>query len=187
LCSGGLLLAFAPFSNRREVSNLFHNTPNVHSVSFIIPVMSMLDYESARSYIDRLGGDFEGTKSEYLVLAAEEALGLHFPPTYRQFLHEFGCGDVNGIEIYGIIDNEFEDAGIPDAIWLTLELRRSVGLDLNYVAFSEQGDGSYYVLDTGTSDEEGENPVILVSVDGEVMETLFPSFGAWLLSELEES
>jgi len=146
----------------------------------------MQEYELARIYLDREEGDFEGPKSEYLVSVAEEELGLRFPPSYRQFLLEYGCGDIRGTEIYGVIDNEFEDGGIPDAIWFTLELRKSVGLDEQYVVVAEQGDGSFYAIDTSEADEEGECPVVQLSVGGSRLETLHPSFGAFLLGVVQD-
>ena len=63
--------------------------------------MSTQKFELARELIAGAGGgDFEGAKPESLVARAETALGLTFPPSYRRFLLEMGCGDINGLEIF---------------------------------------------------------------------------------------
>jgi hypothetical protein len=52
-------------------------------------------YASALSLIEenRDLSRFMGLRDEELVVAAENALGLKFPPLYRQFLGDFGCGN----------------------------------------------------------------------------------------------
>lgn len=104
--------------------------------------MSNENYERARQLIEDAGGcDFEGPKPEMLVAKAESALGLRFPPSYRRFLLELGCGDINGLEVYGLIDGDFEKSTVPDGVWLTLNERREFGLDPAYliVGGSETG------------------------------------------------
>lgn len=140
--------------------------------------MSVQKYQQARELIESLGsGSFEGSKSESLVAQAEAALGLVFPPSYRRFLLEMGCGDINGVEILGLIDNNFEISSVPNGIWLTLNERRTIGLDPAYVLIREGGDGSYYALDTGRRDDMGESPVVLLSIDGKQSIKIANSFG----------
>ena len=128
--------------------------------------MSMQNYEKARELIDEAGGgDFEGAKPETLVVKAEAALGVKFPPSYRRFLLELGCGDINGVEIFGLINDNFEKSTVPNGIWLTLNERRSIDLDPAYVIVGDGGDGTYYALDTRQVDAAGENPVMRLSVD----------------------
>ena len=88
--------------------------------------MSLEKYRRARELITKAGGgDFAGPRPEALVARAEAALGLRFPPSYRQFLLDLGAGDVGGFEVYGIIDDDFADARVPDAIALTLDAIRA--------------------------------------------------------------
>src|SRR5262245_4980012 len=47
--------------------------------------MGMEKYGRARELMAKAGGDFAGPKPESLVARAEAALGLRFPPSYRQF------------------------------------------------------------------------------------------------------
>ena len=64
-----------------------------------------------------------GPRPEELVAAAERALGLEFPPGYREFVLDLGAGDVGGEEFFGVVDDGFEDSAIPDGVWLTLRER----------------------------------------------------------------
>lgn len=105
--------------------------------------------------------DFDGPKPEALILKAEEALGVEFPDTYRKFLLELGCGDIGGLEFYGVIRPDFEDSGIPDAIWLTLSERETSSLPDYIVLISSADDGTYFALDLSRGGPENEAPVIV--------------------------
>jgi antitoxin YobK len=149
--------------------------------------MSLEKYQRARELITKAGGgDFLGPRPEALVARAEAALGLRFPPSYRQFLLDLGAGDVGGFEVYGIVDDSFDDARVPDAIALTLQARRS-GLDPRYVMIGTLGDGSHDCLDTGHPGVTGEAPVVQLSSEYEDPVTLADSFGEYLLIEVEDA
>jgi hypothetical protein len=150
--------------------------------------MSLAKYRKARELIADAGvGDFEGPKPEALVARAEAALGLVFPPSYRQFLLELGCGDVAGFEVYGVVDEDFTESAVPDAIWLTLEERQSAGLDPRFVVIGALGDGTYDCLDTAHVDAAGEAPVVQLSADFEDPVKLADSFGEYFLTEVESA
>jgi len=147
-------------------------------------IMSLRDLELAFELIDdHGGGDFEGEKDSSLIGDAEKALNLVFPPTYKKFLTRLGCGDIEGMEFYGLIDNDFNNSSIPDAIWLTLEERKS-GLPKHLVLVNAIGDGGYYALDTGQTNEDGECPVVAYELNGQA-EKVADDFGSFLLSELK--
>lgn len=122
----------------------------------------MADLEQAFALIERNeeGADFDGVKPEGLLAKAEQALGLTFPPTYRAFLGKLGCGDIGGAEFYGVIKDDFENSSVPDAIWLTLDERKSSSIPSSYIVVGSTGDGGYYVIDCSTSSNDGENPVV---------------------------
>src|SRR5262245_51085915 len=123
--------------------------------------MSLEKYRRARELIARAGGGhFEGPKPEWLVAKAEAALGLVFPPSYRQFLLDLGCGNVAGFEVYGLVDDDFTNSAVPDAVWLTLEERRVAGLDPRFVIIGALGDGSFDCLDMAHPGGDGEAPVV---------------------------
>lgn len=145
--------------------------------------MSFQDLEKAFDLIEKNGGDFEGEKDDALIAKAEQALGVVLPLSYKQFLSTFGCGDIEGLEFYGLIGDDFESSGIPDAIWLTLDERKS-GLPKNLVLIYAVGDGSYYALDVSQTDSNGECPVVSYDANGD-MEKVADDYGSFLLAELQ--
>lgn len=150
--------------------------------SSLTPLISIEKYQQARQLIEKAGvGDFEGAKPESLVAKAEAALGLAFPPSYRRFLAELGCGDVNGLEVFGLINDKFENSTVPNGIWLTLRERQDIDLNPAYVLIGEGGDGTYYSLDTRLAGKDGEAPVVRLSVDGKQSEKVAESFGEYFL------
>lgn len=144
--------------------------------------MSIQKYEQARELIDAAGGgDFAGMKPEALVVKAETALGLKFPPSYRRFLLEMGCGNIYSLEIYGLINDVFEKSSIPNGIWLTLDERRTIGLHPAYVIIGDVGDGAVYGIDTREVGTDGEAPIVMLSVDRTQSERIADSFGDYFL------
>ena len=104
--------------------------------------------------LHKLDSDFSGIKDEKLITLAEKTLDLKFPDDYRFFLQVLGCGDIGGREFYGVIDSDFINSSIPDAIWITLQERLESGLPNNYMFISDTGDGSYVVLNCIECDED---------------------------------
>lgn len=122
--------------------------------------MSQTDLLEAFRLIDQNEdlADFEGPKPPALVRKAEEALGVALPESYRQFLERYGCGDIAGVEFYGLIGSDFENSSVPDAIWLTLREREDSALPGHFVIVHMEGDGTYSVLDC--SAEGPDQPVL---------------------------
>lgn len=155
--------------------------------------MSMSNLEQALDLIrdNEDSADFVGPRDLLLVESAEAALGLTFPPTYRRFLLEMGCGDIAGVEIYGLIDGNFAHSTIPNGIWLTLDERRTTKLPRPLILVSETGDGGYYAIDRGHIDSQGESPVIVwfpgLSTMGGEVEQVGEDFGAFLLERLTQA
>jgi antitoxin YobK len=73
--------------------------------------MSMDDMDRALELVREHGdeADFVGPRGEHLEAAAAP-LGHPLPPTYRRFVEELGAGDIAGVELYGIVDADFESA-----------------------------------------------------------------------------
>lgn len=124
--------------------------------------MSLADLKRAFKRIDanEHEADFVGSRDEALVALAERTLGLRFPPTWRAFLARYGCGSIAGEEFYGLVDDDFVNSSVPDAIWLTLDQRRTTGLPETLVIVYGVGDGTYYALDCGARGKDGECPVV---------------------------
>lgn len=129
--------------------------------------------------------DFEGEKPEPLVKKAEKFLGLKFPQEYRAFLLEFGCGDVNGAEIFGIINDKFKTNGVPDAIALTARERKERSMEKTVILIADS-DEYYYALDLAR-EHDGTAPVIelLPQTKPENCKVLFDSFGEFLCAQFD--
>lgn len=127
--------------------------------------------------------DFVGPIPEELIADAQSMLGIRFLPSYVLFLKELGCGDVGGVEFYGIVGDDLNVPGVPNAIWLTLEERKT-GLPKSHIVVSGVGDGSFYAIDTSQGDENGESPVLIVGPGLDVQPSS-DSFGAFMLDELQ--
>ena len=145
--------------------------------------MGLKDLNEALDLIDEHGGDFDGKKDLSLIKKSEIALNLKFPPTYKKFLTILGCGDICGLEFYGVINDDFDNSSIPDAIWLTLNERKA-GLPDNLIIIYSAGDGLYYALDTNNVDANDENPVIAYDTNGNTKK-ISDNFGSFILSELK--
>ena len=124
--------------------------------------MSMEDLLSAVELIKVNShlADFAGQQPQARIASAERALGVAFSPSYQGFLAHFGCGGFNGLEFYGVVKDDFINSGVPDAVWLTLDLRRTAAMPHCYILVSETGDGGFYAIDTSQENSSGESPVI---------------------------
>ena len=122
-------------------------------------------------------GDVVGARDEALVAAAEAALGLRFPPSYRQFLRRYGAGGIGAFEVYGVVEEPFEGP-VPDGVWMTLDARPA--LPATAVVLGDDGMGGLYVLDTA----HGDDPPVEVR-SGDESELVAPSFADWLLDGVQ--
>ena len=152
--------------------------------------MSMNDLEQAIQLLEAgaIEADFIGPQPEYRIRLAEKILGLSLPPTYRQFLQRLGLGGIGGVEFFGLIQDDFENSGIPDAIWLTLKRRREWAAPHAYIFVSETGDGGDYVIDTSQVNIDGDSPVLECWAATEAAENgmfVAEDFGAFLLGKAQ--
>ena len=103
---------------------------------------------------------FAGPQPASRIRLAQAALGVFFPPTYREFVTRLGCGGLGSTEFYGVATDDFEHSSVPDAIWLTLKNRAGQYVPDSFVVIGSTGDGAYYAIDTARTDANGENPVV---------------------------
>jgi antitoxin YobK len=151
--------------------------------------VSMEDLEKALGRVrDHAAlADFVGPRPELLLRAAEKALGLRLPPTYRRFLAELGAGNFGAAEVYGVVDADFERSSVPDGVWFTLRAREDGDLPADLVVVGAEDD-EITCLRVAKGAEEA--PVISINA-GEDPErkgarTVAPDFGKYLLDRVEE-
>jgi len=152
--------------------------------------MSMRDLEAALELVARnpQHSDFVGKRDPTLVAAAESALRLTLPPTYRKFVGEVGAGYFGGEEFYGIVGDDFLNSSVPNGIWLTLDERDKFHLPPHLIIVSETGDGSWYALDTSKRSENGENPVVLWTTGlSEIGEEVARDFGEFFYATIQDA
>lgn len=148
--------------------------------------MSMSDLLKAFDLIEQneSESDFDGEKPESLLRKAEEALGVTLPATYRLFLSRQGCGSIAGEEFYGVITADFENSSVPDAIWLTLNERKSSQLPRGLVLIGATGDGGYYAIDRSQVAADGESPIVEWWAGPRTAKKVANDFGEFLLRRI---
>lgn len=154
--------------------------------------MSIKTYQKAKKIIlkNKDLADFEGQKSGELIAKAEAAVGLKFTGSYLDYLQTFGAGNFGSEEVYGIIDEDFEDSSVPDAIWYTLNLRKSINLPANFLAMYYTGSDEVFCLDFNSTKATGESKVVALdstyALEDQTLETIANDFGDFLLELVEE-
>jgi antitoxin YobK len=129
---------------------------------------------------------FKGEIEEQLILKAESFLGLKFPNSYRLFLSKKGCGSFMNKEFYGIIDDDFQNGTVPDAIWLTWDERKISNLDKRLLLIGQSNEG-YYALNTSKMiEEECEVVDWIPNTDTGLLEVIATDFGSFFLDEIKE-
>jgi len=141
------------------------------------------DLKKAFNILDSLDSDFDGPKKLILIDAAEAKLGVVFPKSYRTFLEKYGCGDVLGFEIYGVIHDDFENSSIPDSVWLTLDQRKS-GLSKSMIIIATTPYGGFYAIDTDQATGDNESAIVEIAPNGRQTVTN-NNFGNFLLEQIE--
>lgn len=148
--------------------------------------MGLADYEEAVRLMNQHQDlqNFVGPRDEALVQAAENALGLKFPATYRRFLLEYGTGNFDSSEVFGVVDDDFTHSSGPYAVWCTLNERAEGGLPNNLVVIYSDGAGAFFCLDC--ADKEGEEAPVVAYYIGfpaaqQPREVIAEDFGEFLL------
>lgn len=129
--------------------------------------------------------DFEGAVSEEEVQEAEKELGIRIPEQYRKFLLNYGCGDIEGIQIYGL---GVEPDGAPSLLWLIDDLKKNFPLPETILPFSESGDGSYAAVVVEDFDEFETGNVIYwdpIHLGPDTFEVAAESFAEYILDLME--
>lgn len=145
--------------------------------------MSMSDLAFAISVINDNKGQcfFAGARPTSLIEAAEKALDLTFPQTYRRFLREFGCGSIGHEEIYGIIHADFHRSSVPDAVWTTMQQRILSSISKRLVITMSLGDGDFAAILCTDGNDEGAIVRYSPGSDNEFEEEMASDFGEFIL------
>lgn len=148
--------------------------------------MSVETYQKAKQII-QINGDmaeFIGGQTNELIKLAEEELGMKFTGLYLDYLQTFGAGNFGAQEIYGIINDNFENSSVPDAIWYTLTERKEMNLPNNLLVIYDTGSEELFCLDFNQLN--GKEPRVVPFVPGIELEkqrydVIANDFGDFLL------
>lgn len=149
--------------------------------------MSVKTYQKAKQIIhdNEDLADFIGGRSNELIKLAEEKLGVKFTGLYLDYLQTFGVGNFGAQEIYGIINDNFENSSVPDAIWYTLTERKEINLPNNLLVIYDTGSDELFCLDFNQLDEKGEPKVVSfvpgIDLESQSYEIIANDFGDFLL------
>ncbi len=149
--------------------------------------MSVETYQKAKQIIQANEdmADFIGERTNELIKLAEEKLGVKFTGLYLDYLQTFGAGNFGAQEIYGIINDDFENSSVPDAIWYTLTERNEINLPNNLLVIYDTGSDELFYLDFTQLDEKGEPKVVSfvpgIDLERQRYEIIAQDFGDFLL------
>ena len=154
--------------------------------------MSIDNYSKAIKVINanKESSFFAGSNSEVLVSKAEKALGIMFSSQYRKFVLDYGAGSIGAEEIYGIVDEDFENSSIPNGIWFTLTERQEIEIPENLLVICDRGNDEFFCLDFNKKNKDGEPPVVVfvpgVENEHQTYEIIAEDFGSYLLQVVEQ-
>lgn len=131
---------------------------------------------------------FVGPGDPDAIRLAEIALGLRFPPSYRQFLLDYALGFFGAKSFSGVKDANFEVGSSSNTVWETLSCRRDYNLPTNLV-YIQNGilDEDFFLQING----EGESPVVSYNVGlgldpNQTPVVIAPDFGTFFLDTIKE-
>lgn len=149
--------------------------------------MSIESYQKAKKIIQSNEdlADFIGGRTNELIKLAEEKLSIKFTGLYLDYLQTFGAGNFGTQEIYGIINDNFENSSVPDAIWYTLTERKEINLSKNLLVIYHTGSDELFCLDFNQLDEKGEPKVVSyvpgIELERQIYDIIANDFGDFLL------
>lgn len=130
---------------------------------------------------DDAGLEGTGGVSQEALEKAEEILGFKFAQDFREFLLKYGTGILGSFEIFGIVSNpESDTKAIPNGVWLTCEMRGSIGLLKNHFVFGEDGIGGYFVLNCNATESAQSGAVLYIDSNGNIVGEEAESFVTFL-------
>ncbi|WP_018933246.1 SMI1/KNR4 family protein [Gracilibacillus lacisalsi] len=126
---------------------------------------------------------FFGTVDDATIKKAEEKLDLKFPKEYREFLGEYGCGNIGPIEIFGLGPSV---ESVPNVEWVIKNLRETRDLPNYLIPVENIGDGSYAVLSSASSSKHGVMEGIVLQWNSRVNDPqkIANNFGEYLQERL---
>lgn len=130
--------------------------------------------------------------SEQVIARAEKLLKIKFSPQERDYLSNFGYFELFGVELYGIVDEDFSmDKNSYEGCMVewALSEREKNNLNHNYIPLRFGDDGEMIFLDHSCLNDEGEPRTIIGTDNGNgyvFTEELTNDLGEYLLWVADE-
>ncbi|MDR0984289.1 MAG: SMI1/KNR4 family protein [Ruminococcus sp.] len=128
--------------------------------------------------------------SDDVIRLAEKVLGIKFSPQIIKYLLDFSFIEFDGIELYGIVKEDFSSEITEGCMveWAVSE-RTETDLNPNYIPIKFEDDGNMVFFDFGDLGSDGEPKVISATFDGKTYvkeSVLAEDFGDYLLELTED-
>jgi len=121
-------------------------------------------YEEVRRIIAESGditdfAEYGHGASEEWIEAAEAALGMTLPKSYKWWLRHYSGGEVGGEEFFSIYEIDFDTVVGGDIVYIHRIKQKNGLLESRQLAICDSDlDGTFY-FDMSRTDEDGEAPV----------------------------
>jgi antitoxin YobK len=158
--------------------------------------MSMQNYEKAKELVTEalkrpgIISTFVGPKPSTLITLAQDHLSVKFPETYRRFLLDYGAGGIGSFEIFGVVQEDFENHSYLhiDVVWLTLKERKEWNLPKFLIPIYDLGDGELFCLDL--RNKEGDEAKVVGFTPGystgeQSFDVVAEDFGKLFLDQIQ--
>ena len=152
--------------------------------------MSYQNFERALDLAKQCEGyDIGGGKSDEAISAASKLLSITFSKQNYKYFRELGYLEFFGVEIFGIVIDDFSGVPETNCVETALADRRDYNLPKEWLPIYFFDDGYYGYLDYGQLNKDGEPPVIMAIFDGKkyvVIKKVAEDLGDFLLQLVEE-
>jgi hypothetical protein len=129
-----------------------------------------------------VSGELSGGVDEDFIRQAELELGTRFPPSYREFLTQYGAAVCTGLDVAGLFTSSNNDAPPlwSNVVKSTIQRRKASRglLPHEYLFIGDDGGDYSFFLDTSRAHGSGECPVIALGpgVDASIVADDFEDF-----------
>ncbi len=145
-------------------------------------------YEKLKSELDsgKVAGLSPGQQiPETWTARAEAALGVHFPPSYRWWLENYGAAMLGDQSVFTILQLDFDDACGPDIVYQQLnDVAQGLGILDGLVVFEPESSDEVYYFDLSSPDSSGEYPIMRKDLQFGTVERFTASFDEFLLKQI---
>ncbi|MFD0990699.1 SMI1/KNR4 family protein [Mariniflexile jejuense] len=92
---------------------------------------------------------FNGKIDSDVIEDIEKSLGISIPRNYRDFIENYGCGNINGFDFFGAYPNiDYRNGAVLNILWRNMDDRTDYGLNPKLLLIGDATCGDYFCMDT---------------------------------------